>query len=71
MAIPCSDFALHRHLKAEKTQSSTIEKALVESMEKLSIDLKRSFKCLLEEAMDDLVKKYEKNQLISEKEAVV
>ena len=69
-AMECKIRTGNRHLKAEKTQSSTIEKALVESMEKLSIDLKRPFKCLLEEAMDDLVKKYEKNQLISEKEAV-
>lgn len=56
--------------KAEKTQSSTIEKGPIESMEKLSIDLKRPFKDLLEEAMDDLVKKYEKDRLIREKEAV-
>ena len=60
----------NRHLKAEKTQSSTIERTLVESMEKLSIELKRPFKDLLEEAMGDLLKKYEKYRLKSEKEAV-
>ena len=50
--------------------SSTIEKGLVESMERLRIDLKRPFKDLLKEAMDDLVNKYQKDRLIREKEAV-
>ena len=68
-AIECRVRSRNRLPKAEKTESSTIEKELVESMEKLSIDLKRPFKDLLEEAMDDLVKKYEKDRLICEKEA--
>jgi hypothetical protein len=58
------------HPKAEKTRSRTIEKGLVESMERLSLELKRPFKDLLEEAMDDLVKKYKKDRLIRKKEAV-
>ena len=39
-------------------------------MERLRIDLKRPFKDLLKEAMDDLVNKYQKDRLIREKEAV-
>jgi len=69
-AMECKVRTGNFHPKAEKTRSSTIEKGLVESMERLRIDLKRPFKDLLKEAMDDLVNKYQKDRLIREKEAV-
>lgn len=68
-AMECRVRRRNRLAKAEKTESGTIEKALIESMEKLSVDLKRPFKDLLKEAMDDLVNKYQKDRLICEKEA--
>jgi hypothetical protein len=50
----------NRHPRAKKAISASGKTALVESLEKLGKDLKRPFKDLLEEAMQDLLDKYER-----------
>ena len=45
---------------ARKPLSTTIEDHLLKSAKKLAIDLERPLNDLLEEALDDLLKKYEK-----------
>ena len=59
-AIECESHVRNRRPGAKKTISASGKTSLVESMEKLSMDLKRPFKDLLEEAMQDLLKKYER-----------
>lgn len=45
---------------AKKPISTTIEHNLLKSVKKLAIDLERSLNDVLEEAIDDILKKYEK-----------
>ena len=45
---------------ARKTVTTTIENDLLKSVKKLAIDLERPLNDVLEEAIQDLLKKYEK-----------
>jgi hypothetical protein len=45
---------------ARKTVTTTIENDLLKSVKKLSIDLERQLNDVLEEAIQDLLKKYKK-----------
>jgi hypothetical protein len=47
--------------KEDKKRSNRIDNSLLMTVEKLSIDSGRSFKELLEEALKDLIQKYEKS----------
>ena len=50
---------------ARKPLSTTIENDLLKSVKKLAIDLERQLNDVLEEAMSDILKKYEEE--VSEK----
>lgn len=45
---------------ARKTVTTTIENHLLKSVKKLAIDLERQLNDVLEEAIQDILKKYEK-----------
>jgi predicted transcriptional regulator len=47
---------------ARKSLSTKIENDLQKEVKKLAIDLERPLNDLIEEAFEDLLKKYEKNQ---------
>ena len=59
-AVECQARTRDHRPVGKGTPTSTAKKGLLKSMEKLSAELKRPFKELLEEAMQDLVEKYEK-----------
>lgn len=46
---------------ARKNMTTSIENDLQKEIKKLAIDLERPFNDLIEEALKDLLKKYEKN----------
>jgi hypothetical protein len=48
---------------ARKNMTTSIENDLQKEAKKLAIDLKRPFNDLIEEALRDLLKKYEKKSL--------
>lgn len=58
--IDCRKKILYRYHMAKKPLSTQIENDLQKEIKKLAIDLERPFNDLLEEAIKDLLKKYEK-----------
>lgn len=54
--------AAHRIDMARKNLSTRIENDLQKEVKKLAIDLERPLNDLLEEAIEDLLTKYEKNR---------
>ena len=50
---------------ARKSLSTRIENDLQKKIKKLAIDLEKPLNDLLEEAIQDLLKKYEKNEKVS------
>ena len=51
-------------MSAKKTFSTRIEEDRLKALKHLAVDEDKSIGALLEEAIDDLIKKYEKNRRI-------